>query len=67
MNEKEFLKKFCEHGETELEKMEGLEQLRALYLGARIPVLPVNYESWGVDVPQDVAKVEEKLKVLYGR
>ena len=46
--------------------MEGLEQLRALYLGASIPVLKVDYESWGVDTPEDVPIVEKRLKEVYG-
>jgi 3-deoxy-manno-octulosonate cytidylyltransferase (CMP-KDO synthetase) len=32
---KEFLKKFCENGPVALEQAEGLEQLRALYLGGK--------------------------------
>ena len=63
---KSFLEKFCQHPPTALEKSEGLEQLRALYLGARIPVVQVDYESWGVDVPEDIEKVEKKLRNLYG-
>jgi 3-deoxy-manno-octulosonate cytidylyltransferase (CMP-KDO synthetase) len=63
---KSFLKKFCETPVQTIEKMEGLEQLRALYLGARIQVLKVDYDSWGVDVPTDVAIVEEKLRKRNG-
>lgn len=63
---KEFLKKFCETPVQTMEKMEGLEQLRALYLGARIQVLKVDYESWGVDTPDDLAIVEEILRKKNG-
>ncbi len=56
-----FLAEFCAQGPTPLELAEGLEQLRALYLGARIRVVEVEHESWGVDTPEDVAKVESKL------
>lgn len=59
---KSFLQRFCAAGPSELEKAEGLEQLRALYLGARIRVVKVQHESWGVDTPEDVAKVEEMLR-----
>jgi 3-deoxy-manno-octulosonate cytidylyltransferase (CMP-KDO synthetase) len=59
---KEFLKKFCEAGVSGLEQSEGLEQLRALHLGARIKVVPVEYECVGVDVEDDIIKVEEILK-----
>jgi 3-deoxy-manno-octulosonate cytidylyltransferase (CMP-KDO synthetase) len=59
---KTFLKEFCAQAPTPLELAEGLEQLRALWLGARIKVVPVEHESWGVDTPEDVAKVEALLK-----
>jgi 3-deoxy-manno-octulosonate cytidylyltransferase (CMP-KDO synthetase) len=59
---KPFLERFCTHGPTELELAEGLEQLRALYLGARIKVVQVDHDSWGVDVPEDVPKIEALLK-----
>ena len=59
---KKFLERFCSHGPTQLEIAEGLEQLRALYLGARIRVIPVEHDSWGVDVPEDVAKIEQLLQ-----
>lgn len=55
---REFLCRFCEQAPTELERMESLEQLRALYLGARIKVVKVEHDSWGVDSPEDVAKIE---------
>ncbi len=59
---KSFLAEFCAEPPSELELAEGLEQLRALYLGARIGVVEVDHESWGVDTPEDVAKVEGLLK-----
>lgn len=59
---KSFLSRFCAQSPTPLELAEGLEQLRALYLGARIKVVKVDHESWGVDTPEDVAKVESLLK-----
>ncbi len=60
---KSFLAEFCAQPPIPLELAEGLEQLRALYLGARIRVVEVDHESWGVDTPEDVAKVEALLKV----
>jgi 3-deoxy-manno-octulosonate cytidylyltransferase (CMP-KDO synthetase) len=59
---KSFLQRFCENGPTPLEQFEGLEQLRALYLGARIRVVEVEHDSWGVDVPEDVQKIEKLLR-----
>ena len=44
-----------------LENAEKLEQLRALENGIAIGVVTVNYESIGVDVPADVARVEALL------
>lgn len=45
-----------------LEMAEKLEQLRALENGISIAVVRVNYESIGVDTPEDAAKVEAILK-----
>jgi 3-deoxy-manno-octulosonate cytidylyltransferase (CMP-KDO synthetase) len=47
-----------------LENAEKLEQLRALENGLAIAVVTVNYDSVGVDVPADVARVEAILKKL---
>jgi len=44
-----------------LENAEKLEQLRALENGIGIGVVKVDYESIGVDVPADVARVERIL------
>ena len=59
---KNFLKRFCEQGPVPLELAESLEQLRALYLGARIRVVEVEHESLSVEVPEDVPKLEAILK-----
>jgi len=45
-----------------LENAEKLEQLRALDNGIAIAVAVVNYDSIGVDVPEDVARVEKILR-----
>lgn len=44
-----------------LETAERLEQLRALENGIPIAVVKVEYDSVGVDMPEDVAKVEKIL------
>jgi 3-deoxy-manno-octulosonate cytidylyltransferase (CMP-KDO synthetase) len=41
-----------------LEQAERLEQLRALESGLRIRVVETDYESLGVDTPQDLERVE---------
>ena len=45
-----------------LEAAEKLEQLRALENGIPIAVVRVDYDSVGVDVPADVARVERLLQ-----
>ena len=45
-----------------LENAEKLEQLRALENGIQIAVVNVDYDSVGVDAPEDVARVERILK-----
>jgi 3-deoxy-manno-octulosonate cytidylyltransferase (CMP-KDO synthetase) len=44
-----------------LENAEKLEQLRALDNGIAIAVVKVDYDSVGVDAPEDVARVEKIL------
>ena len=44
-----------------LEAAEKLEQLRALENGVQIAVVTVDYDSVGVDVPEDVKRVEKIL------
>jgi 3-deoxy-manno-octulosonate cytidylyltransferase (CMP-KDO synthetase) len=56
-----FLLHFSKMKVTPLEKLEKLEQLRALENGYRIKVTPVNYEPLCVDTPEDIQKVEAFL------
>lgn len=58
---KNFLKKFCEAPPALIEKAESLEQLRALYLGAKIKVIRVKEASLGVDTPEDLVRLEKLL------
>ncbi len=46
---------------TPLERAEGLEQLRFLENGYRIKVIPIDYHPIGVDTPEDLREVSEKL------
>jgi len=45
-----------------LESAERLEQLRALENGIPLAVVQVDYDSVGVDTPEDVARVEKLLR-----
>ena len=49
---------------SRLENAEKLEQLRALDNGINIAVEIVDYDSVGVDMPEDVARVESILRKL---
>lgn len=62
---KESLAKFVKLKNSELEKTEKLEQLRALEYGMKIKLVEVDYDSIPVDVPEDILKVEEKLKKFH--
>ena len=57
-----FLLTFALLPQTPLERLEQLEQLRALEHGYRIKVVPTPYVSIGVDTPEDVAKVRRLLR-----
>ena len=56
-----FLETFVQWPQSPLEKCEMLEQLRALDRGALIRVLTVAEPVLGVDRPEDIAAVENKL------
>jgi len=58
---RKFLLQFSKMKPTPLEKLEKLEQLRALENGHRIQVTPVDYEPICVDTPEDIQKVEAFL------
>ena len=59
---RDFLEKFITWPQSGLEKTESLEQLRALENGADIQVSITNEKALGVDVPEDLEKVEQFLK-----
>jgi 3-deoxy-manno-octulosonate cytidylyltransferase (CMP-KDO synthetase) len=59
---REMLRVFVSNGAAELEQRENLEQLRFLSLGQPIRVLLTDFVSHGVDVPEDIAKIERLLR-----
>ena len=56
-----YLRRFVSLRKGQLESCEKLEQLRALEDGARIRVLKVDAEPLDVNVPEDIARVEQVL------
>jgi 3-deoxy-manno-octulosonate cytidylyltransferase (CMP-KDO synthetase) len=59
---REFLLKYTRLKQTNLEKTEMLEQLRALENGGRIKVIEVSESSIGVDTREDFERVRQVLK-----
>ena len=57
-----FLKQFVAQKPCALELSESLEQLRAMWMGARIGVVETDEIGVGVDRPEDVAIVEELIR-----
>lgn len=58
---RETLLRLVQMPQSPLEQAEKLEQLRALENGISIAVVRVNHDSIGVDVPEDVERVERLL------
>lgn len=59
---KDFLLKFANMEQTELEKGEGIEPLRALQKGYHMRLKETTYTSIGVDLPEHVALVENIIR-----
>lgn len=57
-----FLNRLVREPPCALERTEMLEQLRALYLGARIAVIRTGPMGVGVDTPEDVGYLEAELR-----
>ena len=60
---KDALLKFTSFEQTDLEKAEGLEQLRMLENGMKIKVVETEYETLAVDTPEDL----ERARNYYSR
>ena len=59
---KSVLNRFINFPKSQLETVEKLEQLRFLDNGIQIKTIITEYSSIGVDVPGDIARVEEFIK-----
>ena len=57
-----FLRKYVAEKPCALETTEKLEQLRALWMGARIAVIRTEEEGVGVDTPEDAVRIEALMK-----
>ena len=57
-----FLKRYVSEPPCALERTEKLEQLRALWMGAKIAVIRTDDEGVGVDTPEDAIRIEAILK-----
>lgn len=61
---RDFLLRFAAMPPSFLETSEKLEQLRAIEAGVRIRVVETEFESIGVDTPDDLAKAQERYRKL---
>jgi 3-deoxy-manno-octulosonate cytidylyltransferase (CMP-KDO synthetase) len=59
---RDFLLTFANLPPSRLERLESLEQLRALEYGHRIRVVRTLYRSFGVDTPDDLARIRRRLE-----
>lgn len=57
-----FLKRYIAEEPCVLEKTEKLEQLRALWMGAKIAVIRTADEGVGVDTPEDAVRIEALMR-----
>jgi 3-deoxy-manno-octulosonate cytidylyltransferase (CMP-KDO synthetase) len=61
---RDFLLRYSDLAMGPLEEAERLEQLRALENGYKIRVVETEYESLGVDTPEDLARVSQLFEAL---
>lgn len=59
---RDFLMTFIQLPPSELEAVEGLEQLRALENGYKLRVHETQFDSIGVDLPEHIALVEQAIR-----
>ncbi|MEI6218801.1 MAG: 3-deoxy-manno-octulosonate cytidylyltransferase, partial [bacterium] len=59
---KEFLQKVVATPQCLAERVEKLEQLRALHIGARMKVIETVHVGVGIDTPADLVRAEQLVK-----
>lgn len=59
-----FLARLAGESQSDAEKAESLEQLRALHIGGRIKIVRTSSAGGGVDTPDDLRVVEMEMKRL---
>lgn len=59
---RDFLFKFTQLEPTPLEKIESVDMLRAIEHGYKVKMILTNYETYGVDTPENLHFVEEHMK-----
>jgi 3-deoxy-manno-octulosonate cytidylyltransferase (CMP-KDO synthetase) len=59
---RDFLLRYSELPQGPLERLERLEQLRAIENGFRIRVVETDYESFGIDTPGDLEKLRSLIR-----
>jgi 3-deoxy-manno-octulosonate cytidylyltransferase (CMP-KDO synthetase) len=59
---RQFLLQYAAMPQTGLEAVEKLEQLRALEHGFRIKTIVTEHESFGVDIPDDLGRISDRLE-----
>ena len=64
---RDVLLEFTRWPQTQLERLESLEQLRALEHGVVIRVIQASSSSTGVDTAEDLEKVRERFESLIGK
>ncbi|MDP9055581.1 MAG: 3-deoxy-manno-octulosonate cytidylyltransferase [Acidobacteriota bacterium] len=62
---KDFLLRYPDMPTGPLEQIEKLEQLRALENGFQIRVVETDYESFGVDTPEDLERVKRLIRAAH--
>jgi 3-deoxy-manno-octulosonate cytidylyltransferase (CMP-KDO synthetase) len=60
---RDFLLKLASLPSTALERAEGLEQLRVLEHGFRIPTVETDVDTIGVDTPEDLERVRQLIEL----